>query len=75
MHARRIFSELKFTHVYFGGLGESTNRMYIVIEDDDAHHDAQTERHSALTAETATVLTGKRVSVSMNTETSNLVKH
>lgn len=59
MHARTIFSELKFTHIYFGGLGESTDRMDIVIEDDDTHHDTQTEWHGALTAETATVLTAK----------------
>lgn len=43
MHARTIFSELKLTHIYFGGLGESTDRMDIVIEDDDTHHDTQTE--------------------------------
>lgn len=48
-----------FTHVYFGGLGECADRMHVVIEDDDTHHDTQTERHGGLTAESATVFTAR----------------
>lgn len=45
-----------FTHVYFGGLGESTNWMDVVVEDDDPDHDTQTEGHGLLAAETTSIL-------------------
>lgn len=45
-----------FTHVYFGGLHECTDRMDIVVEDNDPHHDTQTEGNGLLTAEAAAIL-------------------
>lgn len=45
------------THVYFRGLGESADRMDIVVEDDDPDHDTQTEGHGLLAAETTSILT------------------
>lgn len=49
-----------FTHVYFGGLCECTNRMNIVIQDDDPDHDTQTEGNGLLTAEAAAVFSVSR---------------
>ncbi len=45
-----------FTHIYFGGLCECADGMDVVVEDDDPHHDTQTEGNGLLTAEAAAVL-------------------
>lgn len=43
-------------HVNFGRLGESPDRMDVVVEDDDPDHDPQAERHRLLAGESAAVL-------------------
>lgn len=43
------------THINFGGLGESPNRVNVVIENDDPHHHPHAEQHGICVGEPTTV--------------------
>lgn len=44
------------THVNFGGFGKGSDRMNVVVENDDAHHHPHAEQHSVCVGEPAAVL-------------------
>lgn len=46
------------THIDFGGLGKSPDRVNVVIENDDAHHHPHAEQHGVCVSEPTTVLSG-----------------
>lgn len=44
------------THIDFGGLGKSPDRVNVVIEDDDSHHHPHAEQHGVCVGEPTAVL-------------------
>lgn len=44
------------THINFGGLGKSPDRVNVVIENDDAHHHPHAEQHGVRVSEPTAVL-------------------
>lgn len=51
------------THIDFGGLGESSHRVNVIIENDDAHHHPHAEQHGVCVGEPAAVLPGTDTSM------------
>lgn len=47
-----------FTHIDFGGLGKSSDRVNVVIENDDSHHHPHAEQHGVCVGEPTAVLPG-----------------
>lgn len=44
------------THIDFGGLGESPDRVNVVVENNDSHHHPHAEQHSVCVGEPTAVL-------------------
>ncbi len=48
------------THIDSGSLVESTDRMDVIVKDDDPHHDPQTEHYRLFVAELGAVISSKK---------------
>lgn len=44
------------THINFGGLGESPDRVNVVIENDDSYHHPHAEQHGVCVGEPTAIL-------------------
>lgn len=55
---KNIFSrsETQSPHVDFGGLGEGSDRVDVVVEDDDSDHHPHAEQHGVCVGEPAAIL-------------------
>lgn len=62
------------THINFGGLGESPDRVNVVIQDDDTYHHPHAEQHGVCVGEPTAVLPGTKAVMEESQSLFNLIE-